>query len=386
MTAPTERTEALALAMVARGAGKHAVDGVDGVQEAEVTFEAGELGAVKVTMVRDGKPVAEYRFAIAPPAPATAEKPAPAAKPKTPTPAEKAEEALPALRQAVAERPEDADAWHNLGNALLAAGKSAEAVDALEKSVELAPGNFCSQFDLGVAHGELGRHADAEKWFGGIAEADPQLAQPHSHIGVRALQNLAVAQSRQGREREALETLKPAAKLAWSVLAQLGAHAMDAGRHGEALDYFFGAMAFGPANADVMHGLGRSLLRVGRDAEAEMWLRRASQAAPEDVPAHYDLGLALARQGKRIEARRAFRATLRIDMRHAWSWYDLGCLDALDGKRDAAFRNLRRAARLGLNNVAHANADGDLKALRRDPRWPGLVEQMRRAEPRSASA
>ena len=374
MATPTERREALALSLLSKGAGTHPLAGCEGVQEAVVAFAPGELGEVVVTMRADGKSVGEYRFRIALPAPA-------AVVPTEPPRPKKPEEALPALRQAVVERPDDASAWHELGRALMAAGKHEQAVEALTKVVELAPGALCARYDLGVAQGDLGRHRDAEKWFGGIAELDPGLDHPHSHIGVAAIQNLATAQARQGRAAQALDTLKGAAPLAWIVLKRLGAYAMDAGRHGEAIDYFFAAVSFGPQDAPVLHGLGRSLLRVGRNADAVTWLEAAIRTGKTDAEAAYDLGLALARQGKRPEARRAFRAALKTDPRHGWSWYDLGCLDALDRKPDAAFRKLRRAAHFGLNNVAHASADRDLASLRRDPRWPGLVAEMRQARP-----
>lgn len=376
MATPIERLETLALPLVARGAGTYPLPGCDGVQEAVVAFPPDNPGAVTVTFRADGKPVGEVRFDLALPAPA----PAPAPKPAEPTRAERAEAALPALRQAVAERPEDGAAWHELGSALMAARKLEGAVEALEKAVQLEPGSLCAQFDLGVAHGELGRHRDAEKWFGGIVELDPKLQQAHSHVGVVSIQNLAISRARQGRPLEALQTLKVAAPLAWKILVELGEYAMDAGRHAEAIDYFFAAMALNPDDGDLLHGLGRSLLRLGRNGDAEVYLQSAIRHGRDDVHAAYDLGLALARQGKRSEARHAFRAALKADAKHAWSWYDLGCLDALEGKRDQAFRKLTRAAKLGLNNVAHAEVDGDLAALRKDRRWAKLVEEMRRRE------
>ncbi|MBI2922025.1 MAG: tetratricopeptide repeat protein [Planctomycetes bacterium] len=381
MPTPTERREALALSLVSKGAGTHVLTACEGVHDAVVAFVAGELGAVVITLRADGSPVAEYRFNIAPPEPAAPEPPPSPA----PAPEEKPEEALPRLRQATVDRPEDASAWHDLGSALIAAKKHEEAVAALTRAVELAPGALYSRFDLGLAHGCLGRHRDAEKWFVGIVDLDPGLEHAHSHIGVASLQNLAIARSRQGRAQAALDTLEAAAPLAWNVLKRLGEYAMDAGRHGEALNYFFAAVSFGPPDAFLLHGLGRSLLRVGRNGDAETWLRAAIRTGKTGADAAYDLGLALARQGKRPEARRAFRAALKADPRHFWSWYDLGCLDALDRKPDAAFRKLHRAARLGLNNVAHATADRDLASLRRDPRWRALVAAMRQATPAEAS-
>jgi hypothetical protein len=174
MTTPIERLEILALPLVAKGAGTWPLSGCDGVHEAVVTFPPEDPGAVTVTFRADGKPVGEVRFDLAIPAPPPPAPPPPP-KEKEPTRAESAEDALPPLRQAVAERPEDGSAWHELGNALLAARKYDAAVEALEKAVELEPGSLCTRFDLGVAHGELGRHRDAEKWFGGIVSLDPKL-------------------------------------------------------------------------------------------------------------------------------------------------------------------------------------------------------------------
>lgn len=379
--APKERFEALALAVVAKGAGTHAVEGVEGVQEAVVEFAPGELGEVRVSLRGGGAETGVYRFRLSLPDAA----PAPAKKEEKKRRIVSREDALARLRRGVEENPESPAAWHALGNLLIVDGKPEEAAEALAKALELGGGNPAVRYDLGVAQGEMGRHVDAEKLFAALVAEDPGLTMPHSHIGVRAMLNLSVALSNQGKSVQALEALRPAEKLAWGILAQLGAHAMDAGRHAEAVNYFFGALSFGPGNGDVLHGLGRSLLRLGRNADASAWLARAVDAEPKCIHARYDLGLALARQGRRREARRSFRAALRLDSGHAWSWYDLGCLDALEGKRDAAFRKLRRAAGLGLNDVGHAEADADLASLRRDPRWTALLDEMRRARPGSVS-
>lgn len=104
MATPMEHVEALALSMVARGAGTHPVEGHPGVEEAVVAFVAGDLGTVEVTLRAAGAPVRTFRFGIAAPVPAA---PAAAAPPAAlPT-----EQDVVRLRAVTEESPEDLCAW-----------------------------------------------------------------------------------------------------------------------------------------------------------------------------------------------------------------------------------------------------------------------------------
>lgn len=380
---PIERLEALALRLVALGAGTHPVTGDPDVEEGVVTFAADSLGTVEVLLRKNAAIVATFRFEIARPVQPGSPPRGPRARPerraagRTAAHAEKA--TLEDLRRSADANPEDFASWLRLGHACLVAHRDLEAANALQRAAALNPRHEFVRYLLGLAFSRLGRISEAERWFHSIVSADPQLASANSHLGVAAILNLSEARIELNRPLEALQSLQPAAGLAMEILLRLAKTSMNAGDHAGAIKTFEFLAKSAPANVEILHGLGRSLLWIGRSAEAAPWLFQAVKVAPHEVDLWYDLGLAWSRQRRIPEARRAFRRVLRLDPKHAWAWYDLGCMDALDGKTSAAFQKLRQAVKLGLNRAAHASVDPDLESMRRDKRWPELIESMQNA-------
>ncbi len=93
--------------------------------------------------------------------------------------------------------------------------------------------------------------------------------------------------------------------------------------------------------------LAQMLMQQGNDAAAEQQLATAVKLMPEAPAAHYNLACALARQKK----------------------------------TEAAFAALSKAVETGFNSSQHIKADEDLKSLRDDPRFDGLVKASAAAEP-----
>lgn len=374
MTLPYEHAEVLALNLVSRGEGTHPVTGAPGVQDAVVRFPAEKRGSVEVALRDGGKTVHRFVFHFGAP-----DEEIPAAEParKEPPLDVKLEE----LRGAVAANPEDAGAWNSLGSALFNAGRARESVGPLRKAVELAPKNPYYALELGLALSRDRNYAEVERVLESVVAADPKLEMWPSHPGVIAMVKLAHARWKLGNAAKAVATLRPTLPLVTGILRDLGAYAMDAGRHAEAVTFHSAAGSLDPSMEDALHGAGRSLLWLGRAKEAVPWLEKATRAKPSCDDAWYDLALAYARLGRRRDARGVLRWLLRRNPRHAPAWYELACLDALDRHRASAFRHLTRAARCGWNRVAHAQVDPDLAGLREDRRWAGVVEEMRKAGP-----
>jgi len=70
---------------------------------------------------------------------------------------------VPVAREAVKISPDYFLAHNALGRALLADGKTAEAIQELQKAVELEPNAPENRFDLAEAYRAAGRKLDAEK-------------------------------------------------------------------------------------------------------------------------------------------------------------------------------------------------------------------------------
>jgi uncharacterized protein HemY len=75
-------------------------------------------------------------------------------------------------RKAVEQVPEDGSYWDTLGVAFYRAGKWQDAIDALQKSEELLPGEVLSSnaFFLAMAHWQLDQKEEARQWYDRAAE------------------------------------------------------------------------------------------------------------------------------------------------------------------------------------------------------------------------
>jgi tetratricopeptide (TPR) repeat protein len=70
-------------------------------------------------------------------------------------------DAVDQLRRATELSPDDADAWHDLGEALVIEGRNEEATEAFKKAVELNPDDEIALTHLGHAQAALGQEDDA---------------------------------------------------------------------------------------------------------------------------------------------------------------------------------------------------------------------------------
>jgi tetratricopeptide (TPR) repeat protein len=300
------------------------------------------------------------------------------------------EEALLLFQKAVETKPNDARAWYNLGDTLIALGRYHVARQCLEKAVSLGGDGWLVRYDLGLTLYELGEFERAANLFREIMESDIEMKRAPADPMVSVLTNLALCQGEMGRWGEAVSTLRPALKRIGSTVYNLGRFSLRGGNRAAAKRFLLMAAELEPDSEDILHTTGIALMEGGEFKAAEGYLRRATRIGPPCADAWYDLGVMYAKQRKaalRKTARRCFARALKVNPRHAWAHYDLACLDALAGKRDASFRHLDHAIALGLRARSHVVRDPDLKSLRRDAQWKDILSRLAArdsiAEPRS---
>jgi len=93
------------------------------------------------------------------------------------------DEAIAALRQAVALRPDLAEAHFNLGSAYRDRGNAAHALEAYRRAVELRPAWADAQLALGTVLRELGELGAAVEHLSRAAALQPDLAEAHMELG-----------------------------------------------------------------------------------------------------------------------------------------------------------------------------------------------------------
>jgi tetratricopeptide (TPR) repeat protein len=154
-------------------------------------------------------------------------------------------EAEAVLRKAIALRPDYAEAYCNLGNALLGQQRHGEAEAAYRKAINLKP-DFAFAFNnLGTALGEQGKHRESESALQTAIDLDPAYAGAHYNLG----------NTRMKQER-------------WS----------------EAEAAYRKAIDLKPGLNEAYYSLGTSLMKQARFDEAAASLKKASELLPAMNP------------------------------------------------------------------------------------------------------
>ena len=235
-------------------------------------------------------------------------------------------------REAIADNPDDVNAWYLLGVALHRSGRTDEALGAYDAALRIAPDAAEPLYNRALARLALGR-SDA-------AEADLRRA-------VAARSDLAEAQALLGR-----------------LLAARGALA-------EAVPAFEATLAASPGHKGAAIDLGLALQKLGRVDEATVAFRRASAIAPDNADVWRCLAGLLTEAGGGSEAVAAAERATALDPTNAAAWYVEGAARQTVTDLEGATEALERAVALAPDYVDAAIRLAHLKANRCDWRDGG---------------
>ena len=199
------------------------------------------------------------------------------------------------LRRALDEKPEIPKALRELSTTLFARGRGDEAVECLEKIVELTPESGASFFDLSMALSKVGREGDAKQALQESFRLDPG----------RQKLFAAMQKQRSGKLKEA------------------------------EIDYR-DILREDPANATATRMLGSVAIESGRYRLAVRLLRNATRLAPDFFGAWVDLTRALTEYEKLDEARAAAGEVIRLEPNLPFPYVLLGNLETKVGDYEAA--------------------------------------------------
>lgn len=202
-----------------------------------------------------------------------------------------------AYHRAVQLEEENANAWMNYGTTLLKSrdeSDHAEAIAALRRARDLAPGRLDIVLQLALAHGTRG---DAKRALALLDRAEDRHGEGAELLYTRASVMLRVAQDWNGA-RGILRRLR-----------EVDAHHPKGTR----------------LEADIETAVGRARLRKGRDERDVTLLKQAInhfdealKVLPSHWQAHVFAGDAFAEQGRYDEARRRYKEARRIAPREPW--------------------------------------------------------------------
>lgn len=257
-----------------------------------------------------------------------------------------------------------------MGLALAAMGKDQEAVTAIRKSIDLAPGYFANHEALGAIHFQKGRYTDAVNEYRIVTQLAP--AQPEGHSGYGGA--LLAAE----REAEAEQALRRSLELreTRAALNNLGVLLRYQRRDAEAVEVFSRSLRTAVESIGLRINLGNALKSTGRNAEARPHFIRAAELAraallrnPRDPAARSQLAYARVQTGHREEGLDNALQAARLDPNHySVLFYVTMTMESL-GKRELAAGLLRGATRQQLRDLRR---QPDLRSFANDAKYQAL--------------
>jgi tetratricopeptide (TPR) repeat protein len=224
------------------------------------------------------------------------------------------DEAADCFERAIAAAPAFPEAHINLGNALLEMNRPDDALARFREALRVAPASALAHNNIGTVLFGRGAIDEALDSFRCAVAADPGYAEGYGNLG-RALNARARGSAEAEDAYRRAIAINPRYAEAHVWLAEL---LSGRGDYDGAAENLRRALALDPNRADVEHMLGAALARSVRDdaraeapahfAKAEALARAAVAATPERPAAWETLGAALIRLGRADEG---FKARLR---------------------------------------------------------------------------
>ena len=194
------------------------------------------------------------------------------------------EEALASHTQAIALKPDFAQAHYNLGNTLKELGRLDEALASYTKAIALKPDYEKDHYNLGNTLKELERLDEALASHTQAIALNPDYAEAHTNLGI-TLQELGRLDDALASHTQAI-ALKPDYAEAHS---NLGNTFKELGRFDDALASHAQAIALKPDLAEAHSNFGFTLHDLGKFEEAIQFFKKAIELNPNFATAHHNL-------------------------------------------------------------------------------------------------
>ena len=242
-------------------------------------------------------------------------------------------EAVQVLKVGAAKDSTHVQIYDLLGIIWLSLDRPEQAIAALERASELAPGDWEIHNRMGIAHMRKGNVQQAAKAFQDAAALAPYAPTPHGYLA-RLYERMGRPQAAR-RERQLFER--------WRPVQDRVDHYEDLWK--EQLD-----------DVEIDFALGDQYLRQGRGAEAEEMLTRVVELEPGFAKAHYALAMALQIQGKLDRAIAAYGRAYATDASLVTALNDMGLAQHQAGRLVEAIGTFEKAVSLRPDlALAHMN-------------------------------
>lgn len=277
----------------------------------------------------------------------------------------------------IAQRPENARAYSNLGNALKAQGRHEEAARSYTEASRRGPEGVEAMNNLAAIHIEGGRHAEAQPLLENVLRLKPDFPD--------ALNNLGSVYAHSGRAKEALALFESAVRLKPHLVparSNLAGSLLTAGRVDEAIAQARAALDLNPRFSDALVHLANALLTSGKPTDAIPYYEAALPSRPRDAEVRCNLGSAHYRLGRPEKAIPQYEDALRLNPHHIDAHNNLASALFQTGRPAEAVGHYREAIRLAPDGIeARANLALVLARLGRIAEAIAELEELLRRHP-----
>jgi len=289
-------------------------------------------------------------------------------------------EAFESYKSVLEDDPKNADALNLMGVIMQVAGNLEAAITFLEQATQNAPGYFAPYVNLGNALQANGKPAEAVDAF-------------HTALSLNADNNHAIhnnlssALNDLGEYQSALESAEIALKGMsdkTSARLNLGNALLGLERVEEAEVCFREIVRADPAHSNAWFNLGNALmLSPGKVEDARECFERAVALDEDHAEKHYNLGNTLMKLSLFDEAATSFENTLKLDEAHVGAMCNLGTALQSCGKLAQSIENFRCAllrepesADLHFNMALSLLQNGDYSEGWKEFEWRWQTPQM----------
>jgi len=244
-------------------------------------------------------------------------------------------------RDTVEKNPQAWMAFNNLGNALGAAGKTDEAMQAYNAAIKINPDFPDAHSNLGNALVGQKKLDEAIEHFKKAIKGEPRMANFHFNYGIALFEKKQFKEA--AEEYGTALRLQPNSADALNNMANL---LNKENKFQEALGYALNALQLRPDSSEAHYNAATAFSGLDKNAEAISHLEAALKLRPDFAGAHYDLGIAFAMENKMEEAARHFREVIRLKPDDASGHSSLGNALASIKKLDEAVAEYKIALRI----------------------------------------
>jgi protein O-GlcNAc transferase len=229
------------------------------------------------------------------------------------------EQRLNKANKALSIKPDYADGFYNMGNALQMQDKLEEAIEAYNKALSIKPDFADALYNMGIGFQKQSKLEEAIEAYNKALSIKPDYVDAYNNMGITF--------RKQGKLEEAIEAYNKALSIKpdyASAYYNMGNALKDQGKLEEAIEAYKKALSIKPDYASAYYNMGNALKDQGKLEEAIEAYKKALSIKPDYADAFYNMGITFRKQGKLEEAIEAYNKALSIKPDYADAYYSMG--------------------------------------------------------------